>query len=225
MTEKETETYGDIIFGSALFSGADRDTVKKVLLSDGCRVVFAESGGEIFDGSVQEPSVFLILDGNVRIYTKSASSGVLLNVLSKGGVCALASVFCPKGASPTRIVAHRASTALSVSAASAEELVRSSPELAVNFIRLLSEKTYFLNRKIASFTAQDALSGVAVYLLLNSVDGVLDTGSGFTALAGSVGIGRSSLYRALDELTSLGAISREKKRITILDRQKLSELI
>ena len=82
---------------------------------------------------------------------------------------------------------------------------------------LLSEKIHFINKKLAAF-----LEGEASEKLLRWLINVSDGEREFTLpcsvskIAGMLGIGRASVYRAFDSLSERGIIIKEGKNITIL---------
>ena len=105
-----------------------------------------------------------------------------------------------------------------------KQQVRTDPEFAENYIRLLSEKVRFLNRRIADFTASDTERKLAGYLAACPADdrGIIRPNR--SALARTLDIGRASLYRALDCFESKGLIRKADRGIQIVDREALRAL-
>ena len=58
--------------------------------------------------------------------------------------------------------------------------------------------------------------------LLREENGIAQTK---VKLASALGVGRASLYRALDELTESGLISVDGKSVTVIDSEGLSNII
>ena len=72
------------------------------------------------------------------------------------------------------------------------------------------------------FTAGSAEDKLAVYLYsLGSSEDTVTVGS-MSSLASQLGISRASLYRAVENLVSVGAVKYDGKAFTIIDRQKLT---
>ena len=86
-----------------------------------------------------------------------------------------------------------------------------SSEAEVSFLLLLP---FFLR-------SPSALQKLASYLLKDEGRIALSR----VQLASALGIGRASLYRALDELTDKGYISSDGKNVTVIDREGLMSLI
>lgn len=105
-------------------------------------------------------------------------------------------------------------------------LLNEKPSLALDYIRYLSKRIYFLNSRIISFTGGTAESRLAHFLLASFGDYktyVLDIS--LSSLAVSLDIGRASLYRGFDKLISSGAIERKGKLIRLLDKDALISFI
>ena len=104
-----------------------------------------------------------------------------------------------------------------------EKIIELSPRFALNYVKALSNKIMFLNKRISSFTASDSVTSLSSYILSNAKDGILNVEEGYSALAKKLCMGRSSLYRSIDSLKESGAIDTNKKSIVILNRDILSE--
>ena len=98
-------------------------------------------------------------------------------------------------------------------------IIRNDFSVASAYIAFLSGKIEFLNRKIIAFTAKSADAALAGYLLENgSADAVP---ANMSRLAATLGVGRTTLYRAVDALVRVGCIAYDGKEIRILDRDAL----
>ena len=93
------------------------------------------------------------------------------------------------------------------------------PTISLNYIRFLSEKVRFLNRKIALLTMDSVQARVMEYLLSQADTSDTVEIRNMSQLAKTLGVGRTSLYRSLDELTENGWITRKEHLIQIRERQ------
>ena len=87
-------------------------------------------------------------------------------------------------------------------------------KIALNYIRFLSGRIQFLNRKIDSFTAPDAEQALLSYLGQKPQGRV--EGISMVKLCEILNIGRTSLYRVMQQLEDSGKIKREGKTIWLL---------
>ena len=101
------------------------------------------------------------------------------------------------------------------------ELIVGEPSFALDYVAFLSGKIRFLNERLSELSAPSALQKLSSYLLKD--DGRIALSK--VQLASALGIGRASLYRALDDLTEKGYISSDGKSVTVIDREGLMSLI
>lgn len=97
------------------------------------------------------------------------------------------------------------------------QLFRDYPRTAMNYITFLSDKLRFLNGKIATYTSA-SVEGRLYYWLRNNCDeaGHLPSGMTMTKLARMLNIGRTSLYRAMEDLEKKFLLERQDGEVTLL---------
>lgn len=84
-----------------------------------------------------------------------------------------------------------------------------------NFIRLLSDKSIFLSKKINTFALQTLKERLVSYLKNNVEERITQQ-----ELANRLGVTRPSLSRVLSELINEGTLSVENRKIFINDKNK-----
>lgn len=90
------------------------------------------------------------------------------------------------------------------------------PQTAQRYIRFLTERVRFLNRRIAALAEPSAQDRLWHYLLQHCrEDGTVQLDRSMTALAKTLGIGRASLYRVLDAMQERGQLSHKDHSICI----------
>ncbi len=89
-----------------------------------------------------------------------------------------------------------------------------------NYITYLSDRIWFLSSRISALTAGTAEQKLAVYLLEQG-----DVEITMTDLSQRLNLGRASLYRAVEELEELGAITREGKCVNVLEEELLRGIV
>lgn len=225
MTESNYAENLSALKNCSLFSNTDTEVIERILSDDGCEVILSKEGDLIYEKSKAVPFFFVVARGSIRIYTSGNNSDVLLNILSPSDVCGIATVLSDEHEFPTKIVSHTDSTIICLSRDLTEKVIGLSPQFALNYVKALSNKIMFLNKRISSFTASDSVTSLSSYILMNSKEDVLNVEEGYSALAKKLGMGRSSLYRSIDALKESGAIDTSKKSIIILNRNILSEKI
>lgn len=169
----------------------------------------------ICDGDTPRHSLGILLSGRAEALSTDRKQTVL-TVFQPGGTFGAAALFDGAGY-VSRIRAVTGCTVLFLP----EELLRQwftrCPQMAVNYITFLSGRVRFLNGKIAILTQDSAQHRLYRWLQANCDEtGRLPEKLSMTKLAGTLSMGRTSLYRALEELEGAGLIVRNEKRIEVI---------
>lgn len=177
--------------------------------------------GEIISSDVQ--GVGILLSGKASaLYSDKG----FLKTFCKGEIFGAASVFSKSDSEPfSKMKAINNCRVFFVTKSGIERLICLDSKIALKYIAFLSDRVAFLNRRISTFTAKEAISRVAKYLLDNCDRNSVCKNINFSALAKNLDIGRASLYRVKNELIELKAIVVYKKDIIILDRDALKNII
>ena len=166
----------------------------------------------------------LVRGGAEIVRTSGAEGEVLLRTLAAGDAFGAAMLFCAESAG-TRVRAKGDARAVFLPRSAVEAVFAADPRAAVGYITFLSEKIAFLNARLATFTAENAEARLAGYILRASGSSDAFTpGMPFSRLAELLGLGRASLYRALDALCTAGAIEKEQRKIYIKKRAYLARV-
>lgn len=204
-----------------IFATLDEATVDSICSDGRCFTVSTRGGEDILDDEHFAPALGLIITGTVLVYRKGTGLPVLLQVLEEGKLFGVATLFSKNEAYVTELRAGSNCRVFFIPAPIVKELVARSPEFAASYIEFLSGKIRFLSERISELSAPTIVQKVAVFLLRG--EGRLATNK--VQLASALGIGRASLYRALDELSDSGLIALEGKNVVITDREGLLKLI
>jgi CRP/FNR family transcriptional regulator, dissimilatory nitrate respiration regulator len=205
---------------TTLFGNADAGMLEQCIEHGGNIRVFAH-GETVFSDKHFSPELGLILSGKANVKKGRA----VISTLEKGSVFGAVTLFGKKQNYATEITASSSCKVLFLTREAVAQLMARDSKIAENYIAYLSERIYFLTDKIDAFTAGSAEDRLANWLANNILTD--STGSRF-ALAGNLSllareldIGRASLYRAFDCFEAEGTITREGKKIIILDKTKL----
>ena len=172
-------------------------------------------GDTICDPATAGRALGIVLEGRAEAVAPTREKAVLA-VFGPGGTFGAAALFGGDG----YVSRIRAVTACAV-VLLPEELLRQwfqrCPQMAVNYIGFLSSRVRFLNGKIAIFTQDSAQHRLYRWLRANCDEwGRLPEKLSMTKLAGALSMGRTSLYRAMEELAEAGLIVRDGKRIEVI---------
>lgn len=165
-------------------------------------------------------SVYLLYEGEVRT-TMSGPDGkqVTIEDLEAPVLLAPAFVFATHNRFPVNVTALSPCEVLLVNKENFVELMRQEPVVMLNFLRIISDRSYKLSRKISSFALQGLKSRVAAYLY--------DKGSihNQQEVSERLGVARPSLSRVLAELAEEGCIAFVKRKVVIVDRIRLEKYV
>ncbi len=178
-----------------------------------------EKGVLIFSEEHFRRALAMILAGEVQVYrTEGDGRRIVMNRLSAGQVFGAAALFGDADVYTTEIEALCPTTLLFLSQENMSACIARYPRVAENYIRFLSDRIRFLNRKIAGFTGGPTENRLYRYLLEHRrPDGSVPIPVSMVELAQSLNIGRSSLYRSFDSLEKDGWIRREGRMIYLND--------
>lgn len=207
-----------------LFLSVSPSSLVQLLNCDNSFFAEYKNGELIYSSEKYVEAIGFVVSGEARVMKKG--SNLIVGRLSENDIFGFQSLFVGKGYFLNEIVASADTLILYIRKTAIAALMSSEKAFALDYVRLLSKRVYFLNQKIRSLTGGSAESRLADFLLTNFGDYktfVLDIS--MSQLAFCLDIGRASLYRAFDSLTECGAVEKEGKLIRLKNRQKLESFV
>ncbi|MBO4853921.1 MAG: Crp/Fnr family transcriptional regulator [Oscillospiraceae bacterium] len=178
-------------------------------MAEDTQTVTYRRGESIYDEACRRRALGVLLTGRAEAVSAAQKRTVLAS-FAPGAVFGAAALFGMEGSYVSRI---RAITDCSVRFLPEELLERMFlryPRTAVNYIGFLSSRVRLLNGKIAVLSQNDAAGRLYRYLAENSDEaGRLTVPVTMTRLAGSLNMGRTSLYRAMETLEAKNLVVRK----------------
>ena len=221
LNEKELNT----VKGTRLFRGAPETVLRKVLAATDCEVRALAQGETVYSGKSFSRSLGEVPHGSLRV-TKDNADGhaMIMSTLVSGSLFGAAALFNDEEQYATNITALEASRIVFFSQRLVERMIRREPQIAENYIKYLSERILFLNKKMYLLTAGTAEQRLAGFLLDNLPIGhAAELPLPMNRLASALNISRASLYRAMDALCGCGAVVKTGKKICINDAERLNK--
>ncbi len=174
-------------------------------------------GETIYSAKTATRALALVLKGTVRVYHRR----VMMNELHAGEVFGAAALFGAEEPYPSTVIAHTACRVILIPQQTVSQWMAAYPLVGENYIRFLSGRIRFLNRRLSTLTAGQTDGRLWQYLLAHRDEhNTVHLDGGMTALAKALDMGRSSLYRSLDTLADAGKIQRHGKEIVIIIKEK-----
>jgi len=220
----EEKTVVELLARTRVFGSCPAEELAAFARAHGVAMTYAK-GEMIFSGGVSAASMCLLLKGRARVTRGNA----VLSILEPGELFGAVTLFGGRQQRSTDITALTGCRVVVFAREPVEKLMEVNSRMALDYIEYLSERIVYLTGKIEAYTAGSAESKFMGYLLKNAVNGsdgglCADIGN-ISALAKMLGVGRASLYRAMDKLESDHTIARSGKTVTIRNKEADASLI
>lgn len=217
----------DLIMRTELFRGTAEGSLQRILNVSGYELERYGKDDIVYSPTDFRRSLGILLDGSLRV-TKENADGkeIVMSTLFKGDMFGAAALFNGEHEYQTKLTAVEDCRIIFFSQRIIMRLIEKETKIAENYIRYLSERIVFLNKKIYFLTSGTAEQRLSSFLLnnLSKYDfGMLPMP--MTEIAASLNISRASLYRALDTITESGAVEKKGRLMRIADEGKLCEFI
>ncbi len=165
----------------------------------------------------QQGRLGILLEGRATIRRLTRSGGnVTVRSIGEGEIFGAASMF----GSWTGGSSIQATTGCKVCYITEEQLrhwMSHHPQIAFNYISYLTDRIRFLNRRIDAFSAGSSQQKLYEFLLSQTdQQGRVRLDFGMAELARRLKMGRSSVYRGLEQLQQAGLIGRDKNDFRII---------
>ncbi len=223
---KLNETEMELVLKTELFRGSPPSVLTRILAVSECTADEYEKNDVVYDKTSFSRSLGIVLEGRLRVTKENADKRpIVMSTLQKGALFGAAALFNSEPEYATKITAIEHSRVLFLSQRLIKRMIEREPDIAENYIRYLSERILFLNRKIYFLTAGTAEQRLAGFLLDNlAVGEYSEMPMPMHRLADALNMSRASLYRAFDELTESGAVSKQGKLVCINNAELLKNL-
>ena len=222
LNEIETE----LVSKTELFRGSPPSVLARILAVSDCTAAEYEKNEVVYDKTNFYRSLGIVLEGRLRVTKENADKRpIVMSTLQRGAMFGAAALFNSEPEYATKITAIERSRVLFLPQRLVKRMIEREPDIAENYIRYLSERILFLNRKIYFLTAGTAEQRLAGFLLDNLAVGEFsEMPMTMHRLADALNMSRASLYRAFDELTASGAVSKQGKLVCINNAELLKDL-
>lgn len=222
LNEIETE----LVSKTELFRGLPPSVLTRILAVSDCTAAEYEKNEVVYDKTNFYRSLGIVLEGRLRVTKENADKRpIVMSTLQRGAMFGAAALFNSEPEYATKITAIERSRVLFLPQRLVKRMIEREPDIAENYIRYLSERILFLNRKIYFLTAGTAEQRLAGFLLDNLAVGEFsEMPMTMHRLADALNMSRASLYRAFDELTASGAVSKQGKLVCINNAELLKNL-
>ena len=183
-------------------------------------------GETAYSSETKNPQVAILLEGIARVYAKASNNeeNALLRTLCSGDMFGIANLYAQDNPFPSKIVAASNLKIAFIDGDIFKEFIETDPIALKNYLAMQSRKIVYLNKKISTFTAGTAEKKLIMFMLDHLDNDTFTVPCSMTELSGMLGIGRASLYRAIDALAGDGTISKQSKNTFKVDLNKIKNI-
>lgn len=220
---------------NTIFEGLTQEQIADILPCIVAAIKTYVSNECIYDKGETVHNLGVVLDGTLEVCDESADGKhTTVASIEKNGLFGEAMMFATGGSVPHRIIAGENAQVLYLSGdfflspcAKDCERREAHQEIVKNMLRLLSDRTIMLGKKILYLTAPDLKTKIAMYLCeLYELSGSESFNMPLNRdrLAEFFSVARPSLSREFINLKNLGVIDFCRSSVNILDVGKLYEI-
>ena len=209
-----------------IFTGVPENHIKKYFCKKNLSVRSFMQGETAYSSTTKNPQVAILLCGVARVFAKASNDGenALLRTLHPGDMFGIANLYAEDNPFPSKIVAASELEILFMDGEIFKEFIETDSTALKNYLAMQSRKIVYLNKKISTFTAGSAEKKLIMFMLDHLDKDVFTVPCSMTELSNMLGIGRASLYRAIDALTDDGTISKQSKNTFKVDLNKIKNI-
>ena len=211
------------ILTSPLFAGISQNSLLLITAISSQKIY--EDGSMIMVEKDPETPIFIIMDGDVRVFrTNMDGREQTLAILKKGEIFNLPAAFSSDHRSPASAVSLGISKIMQISQNDFRTLVYQVPEISQVIIYDLSNKLIHLTNLVHDVSLRSVRGRLAKFLLIQSEKSEKPTRNWTQEqIATQLATRREVLSRSLRDLIKDGLIKTDRQNIIILDYERLKE--
>lgn len=207
--EKMTKKEQEILLNCELFKNSGCNISKEV---------FTFETGEMLSSPDTKRKLGVVLFGKAKAVAEDGQT--ILNIFEKGDVFKAAGLFA-EDETCTCVIAQSKTRAVFFEREEISLLIAENPVISQNYIRFLSDRIGFLNRKISYFSLGSTEARLARFLYCRNEEEINVSSAKLCLM---LSVARASLYRAFLSLEKQGAIVHDRGIIKILNKDILKRI-
>lgn len=214
-----SDKYFNVFKSFFLFSGVSDNDISDIYTSllPVCKV---ERGSVLYSAESFTKALGLVLEGDLAVTIGQSHKSTLMRNMTAGNVFGAAALFCNAESFVSSITAKTRSAVVFITEDQLNELMTKYPVISKNYIAFLSGRIRFLNERLAMLSETGAEARVYDYFSALADDSGNFTVKNMSEVCRILGIGRTSLYRAIDSLKLHNKLSEENGGFCIRRKQK-----
>ncbi len=222
MLEKELT---DVLLKNKIFNVSNKDIFNAYICPSSLQLKNYPQNHIIVSPENSKKSIGIIFSGTALVAPVSSSDNTMIKLLVENDMFGISNMFSDTNSFPSIITAKTNVTVLFIDETAFKNFLYADLSAMTEYLKLLSEKIVYLNKKISTLTAGSTEKKLAFFLCENERDGKFISTISMSSLANMLNVGRASLYRAFETLTNEKLIIKNGKSIIIPDKNALLKYI
>ncbi|RIH65682.1 Crp/Fnr family transcriptional regulator [Mariniphaga sediminis] len=211
-----------------LFKGISEDEAQKLLALIHFQVKNYEKNEIVAIAGETVKNLYIILSGSVKGEMIDYSGKTIkIEDVEAPRPIASAFLFGKENHFPVTVTANNEVKILSIPVSEFLKLLQKNMQILKNYLNIISSRSQFLSQKLHFLSFKTIRGKMAHFLLQHAGDKLhsVELKSSQQQMAELFGVTRPSLARVLGEMQREKLISIEKRTVTLLDKQKLNEIL
>ena len=209
---------------TSLFKELSKKEIE-ILINDS-RTIFEsfDKSEKIYDPINYKKSLAYVLKGNGIVLSPiGKNKGYLMKDIKEGDFVGVASLFNSKEKYVSEIKALKDMIIVFFKEELIQELIETNKKFALSYVEFLSDRINYLNSKINMLVGDSNRSKLIEYLINQCSEENNKLKISMSKLSKTLNMGRSSLYREMDELEDIGIIKKLGNKEYLIDYNSLFE--
>ncbi len=212
--------YAELVSQTFLFHGIPEPDISGLLGGDGIRVLHYDKDQVIFDRDQNDRTLAIILYGSCVVTKEHDGSKMPMSVLSQYDLFGAAALFHHEERYVARVAAAESTWILLISEEALRVMMQNDFRVTENYLSYLTARIRFLSERLDGFLPQTVEERVFNHIKTHAENGMYRSEWSVSALAETLCISRTTLYRAMDKLVSDGKIERHGRAFRLPEGDK-----
>jgi CRP/FNR family transcriptional regulator, dissimilatory nitrate respiration regulator len=222
------ENLFQLLTGTMIFKGLDAKAIEKIFHRKTFQLKRYEKEQYIAHSHDECDQLMIVIEGSVRgEMTNFSGKTVKIEDITAPRPLAAGFIFGNNNRFPVDIIANQPATLLTLPKDTLIAMMQQNNLVLKNYLDAISSRTQFLSNRIRFLSFKTIKGKIAHYILTHCSEGnnIVILNQSQTRLSDFFGVTRPSLARALREMNQEGIIRVERRKITLLNREKLNNLL
>ena len=212
--------YAALVSQTFLFHDLPEPDIAGLLSGKEIRVLHYDKDQVIFDRDQNDRTLAIILYGSCVVTKENDGSKMPMSVLKQCDLFGAAALFHHDEHYVARVAAAESTWVLLISEEALRVMMQKNFRVTENYLSYLTARIQFLSERLDGFLPQSVEERVLNHIKAHAENGLYRSEWSVSALAETLCISRTTLYRAMDKLVLNGKIERHGRAFRLPEGDK-----